>query len=185
MIKQVSVTFEFDPETQEVTNLNCFIDGIEKKKKTTRSVKKEKEVILEEFSLVTLDTNKLILNNKAVQEMGVSYEDRIIIKYEQPDKKKRPIPIIGTDISHGEEGNGNKVTKTNTVSYRGNSNKILAEYGTEFKLNPIREGLWELVSTNSKETDIYVTQEVAEKLDVTILVDGDENIQIDEMTFKL
>ena len=44
------------------------------------------------------------------------------------------VPIIGSDIAFDEEGSGNKVTKSNTVTYKGNANTILAEYGTEFSL---------------------------------------------------
>lgn len=185
MVKQVSVTFEFNPETEEISNLSCFVDGVEKKKKTTRSVKKEKEIILEDQAIITLEANKLVFNNKAVQEMGLLYEDRIIIKYEQPNKNVKPAPIIGKDVDHGEEGSGNKLTKTNTVSYRGNANKILATYGSEFTIKFNRDGLWELVSLNKKEEDVFTTQSVAENLDVTILTDGDESIEIDEMTFKI
>ena len=33
MIKKVNVSFDFDPETNTVKNVNCFVDGVEKVKK--------------------------------------------------------------------------------------------------------------------------------------------------------
>ena len=41
-------------------------------------------------------------------------------------------PIIGREELF--EGSGNRLTKSNTISYRGEQNTILREYGTCFKL---------------------------------------------------
>ena len=82
MIKKVNVSFDFDPETNTVKNVNCFVDGVEKVKKTTTSKKtKDKKEELETNSIVTLESNKLIFNNKEDSEMEIEYEDRIVIKY--------------------------------------------------------------------------------------------------------
>ena len=43
-----------------------------------------------------------------------------------------------------KKGTGNKVTKANTITYKGKSNLVLADYGTEFTLSQIGEGIWEL-----------------------------------------
>ena len=74
---------------------------LRKKEKTTRKVKD----VVEEMSsiaLVTLEPNKLVFNNKAVADMGLEYEDRIVIKWEK--KGKQMIPIIGKDLAFNEEG---------------------------------------------------------------------------------
>ena len=147
MIKKVNVSFDFDPETNTVKNVNCFVDGVEKVKKTTTSKKtKDKKEELESTSLITLDSNKLVFNNKAISDMEIEYEDRIVIKYEKIGKEN--LPIIGKDLAFDEEGSGNKVTKSNSVSYRGKVNTILSEYGTEFELVPYKEGIWRMVSLN-------------------------------------
>jgi hypothetical protein len=53
--------------------------------------------------------------------------------------------VIGTDAAFGTKA-GNKLTKTNTVSYRGAANDKLAAYGTVFKLVPTDEdGIFYLV----------------------------------------
>lgn len=187
---QVTVTFNFDPtEETPVSDLTCFIDGIEKKKKTTRSTK-TKEIVLEDEALVTLEPTKIQLNNKAVAEIGIVYGERIIIKYEfekLPGGKKKYFPVIGSDTGMGEEGSGNKITKTNSVAYKGKANTILAEYGTEFGLEPFKEGVWKLVSKNApvKPMTYEEVETQAEDLDVTIFVDDDDQTEINLMPFKL
>lgn len=185
MLKQVTVTFNFDPETEFVSDLTCFVDGVEKKKKTTKSAAK-KEVVLEDEAIITLEPTKLIFNNKCVADMGIEYQDRIVIKYEKLNKEKKPTPLIGKDISWDAEGSGNKITKTNTVSYRGNANKVLAEYGTEFTIEPYKEGIWKLVSKDPKTVLAYEdVQEQAEEVDIPVFVDDDDMSEIGEISFKL
>lgn len=188
MDKQVSVTFVFNSETETVSDLHCFVDGIEKKKTTTRSRKPKGPIVLEDKAIVTLESNKLVFNNRCVADMQLEWENRVIVKYEKFEDGKKLIPVVGKDTSWDEEGSGNKVTKTNTVSYRGKSNTILQTYGTEFELELWKEGLWKLVSISGGEnTPTYEgIVEETEKLDVTVITDeGNEEIPIDEMTFKL
>ena len=189
MIRQVIVTFDFDPEEETaVTNLTCFIDGTEKKKKTTRTVKPKAEPVMEDEAIITLEPTKILINNKAVADMGLVYQDRLVIKYQKIAGNKKPVPIIGTDLAFDEEGTGNKLTKTNTLAYRGKANTILAESGTEFGLEEYKEGIWKLVSRNEgikAPTTYKAVEVVAEGMDTTIFVDDDDTTEIGDMTFKL
>ena len=198
-MKQVSVTFEFDPTTELVSNLKCFVDGIEKKKTTTRSSKKKEDIVLEDEPIVKLEETKISFNNKCVADMELKWEDRIIIKYEKIKGVKKPVPLIGKDISFDQEGSGNKLTKTNTVAYRGKANTVLAEYGNEFTIQPYLEGSWansegiyklvpisNVADVNCTDDNSYeeIVKE-AENIDLTVFTKDNENIEIDEMTFKL
>ena len=40
---------------------------------------------------------------------------------------------------------GNALSKSNTVSFRGNQRTVLLEYGNLFKLEPFKEGMFKLV----------------------------------------
>jgi hypothetical protein len=64
------------------------------------------------------------------------------------------VPVIGTDAAFGTKA-GNKLTKTNTVSYRGAANDKLAAYGTIFRLEPTEEeGIFYMVGDkNPKEPE--------------------------------
>ena len=106
-------------------------------KKTTSKVDENPE------PLITLEANKLVLTKGAVEALDPCEDCRIDIKYKKKDKKL--VPVIGTDAAFGTKA-GNKLTKTNTVSYRGAANDKLAAYGTVFKLVPTdEEGIFYLV----------------------------------------
>ena len=101
-MKQVIVTFNYDPETESVSDVKCTVDGVEKKKKTTKKVKDVEEEMAKE-ALITLESNKIAFNNKAVADMNIEYEDRIVIKWEKAEKGgKTMIPIIGKDVAFDE-----------------------------------------------------------------------------------
>jgi len=106
-------------------------------KKTTSKVDENPE------PLITLEANKLVLTRGAVEALNPCEDCRIDIKYKKKDKKL--VPVIGTDAAFGTKA-GNKLTKTNTVSYRGAANDKLAAYGTVFKLVPTDEdGIFYLI----------------------------------------
>lgn len=184
MIKNVIVTFEFDTDTDTVANVKCSVDGIEKKKRTTR---KKADVVEEMASqaLITLEPTKLVFNNKTVADMGIEYEDRIVIKWEKAGKTL--IPIIGKDEAFDEEGSGNKVTKTNTVGYKGKQNAVLAELGTQFTIEPYKEGVWKLISTTSPTTfkTLEDTIKTVERVEPDLLIESGDETEIDELQFTL
>lgn len=191
MIKKISITFDFNTETEEVSNIKTVgsTEVIPKKKTTTKKVAEVIEEMATE-ALITLEPNKLVFNNKSIADLGLEYEDRIVIKWIKEGKIM--IPIIGKDIAFDEEGTGNKVTKSNTVTYKGKANTILAEHGSEFTLIPYdKENIWKLISTNGNvhineatfTLEDAITQ--AEELDLDLLVDTDENNEIDELQYKL
>jgi len=186
-MKQVIVTFNFDPETEIVSDVTCVVDGVEKKKKTTKKVK---DVVAEMASepLITLESNKLTFNSKALQDLELLYEDRVVIKWEKEGNKM--IPVIGKDIAFGEEGTGNKLTKSNTITYRGKANEILAETGSEFTIELMKDGIWKLISKTggSIVKDTITLEEVlieAEATEPELLVDTDDTTEIDALQFQL
>ena len=187
MIKQISITFDFNTETEEVTNVKT-VGSVEKKTRTT-STKKVKDIVEEiaNEAIITLEPNKITFNSKTVADMEIEYEDRIVIKWEKDGKKM--IPIIGKDVAFDEEGSGNKVTKSNSIAYKGKSNTVLAELGSEFTIETLREGIWKLVSltggTKEQSSTLEEAIEQAEEIEADLLVDTDENNEIDELLYKL
>ena len=186
MIKQIAITFDFNTETEEVTNIKTV--GSEVKAKKTTTTKKVKEVTEELASeaIITLEPNKLTFNNKAVADMALEYEQRLVVEYKKEGRTMTPI------IRKDEEA-GNKVTKSNTVTYKGKANTVLAEYGTEFTILPLSDGVWKLVSTTVKEyredqASVFTLEDAISQAEATepdLLVATDETTQIDEFTFKL
>lgn len=193
-LKEVIVSFKFDPETELISDLTCVVDGIEKKKKTTKKVK---EILVEgETAGLKLEPNKLVFNGKAVKLMDLNPEDRIIIEYRK-DENKALIPIIGKDVDFNAVGNGNKVTKSFTVTYRGAANKVLAEYGEEFSIEEYSDNLYKLVSisggsVNVASEPLETLIEKSKKVEPVLIVENteepvelDETLNLDNFKFTL
>lgn len=188
MIKQISITFDFNTETEEVSNIKTT-GSAEKKVRTT--TKKLKDIVEEMAAepIITLDPNKLIFNNKAVADLELVYENRVVIEWKKVGKKM--IPTIRKD-----DESGNKFTKSNTVVCKGNANTILAELGTEFTIIPFEgiAGVWTLVSTTGGTSNLNNTNNTstiedaikeAEETEADLLVSTDEINEIDELQYKL
>lgn len=186
MIKRVAITFDFDTETEEVSNVKT-INSVEapKKRTTTKKIKDEVQDMATEV-VITLESNKLIFNSKAVAELELEYEDRIVIKWISENKVM--IPLIGKDIAFDEEGTGNKVTKSNTITYKGKANTILAAVGNEFTISPYKDGIWKLISKNiplmKPAMSLEEAIEATDNVDLDLLVDTDDDNIIDELQFK-
>ena len=135
--------------------------------------------------LITLDSNKLILTTGAVEMMNICADCRVDIKYKKKDKTS--VPVIGTDTAFGTKG-GNKLTKTNTISFRGSANEKLAEYGTTFKLEPSEdEGIYYLIGDKVKEPIQDDVIDIESELDIDALesIDLDDSTDLENFDFTL
>ena len=82
---------------------------------------------------VTVADNKLVLSKEAVKALGGVAGDRIAVNYWTVDNETT-FPVIGKSECFGDSTGGNRLTKSNTVSFRGVQRDILLEYGSFFKL---------------------------------------------------
>lgn len=184
--------YNVDEQTGEITYVGkdeVTVDTAKTASKTSKSSgKSSTKVDNNPDPIVTLDSNKLILTQGAVDLLQVCEDCRVDIKYEKKDKKA--VPIIGTDAAFGTKA-GNKLTKSNTVSYRGAANEKLSAYGTIFRLEPTKnEGIYYLVGDKEPE-ETKVPDEIINienELDIEML--DDINIDLDstelgDFDFKL
>lgn len=142
---KVLFTYEQDDETGEVKVINREVvnDDLPKAKKATTKKTSKKNVDENPNPELTLEDNKYVLNNAACELLGVEADDRISIKMEKRGNIR--VPVIGADINFGTQG-GNRLTKSNTVSYRGKNHDLLAEYGTVFSFEATdKEGIFTLI----------------------------------------
>jgi hypothetical protein len=148
------VEFDYDTETKEFTTISQKLVGESSagaKKKAP--AKKVKEAPGENPGVIRED-GKLVLSEQAVELLGIAPDDKVFIGYDKVGSVFKP--FIGTD-----EKKGNKLTKTNTVSYRGKSNEELAAYGDKFSLSKGKhEGTFYL------EGGIERTEEMPEGIEV-------------------
>lgn len=192
----LTLTYEMsvDTETGEVLETRLVDRSVNKpeSKPTKASSKRPKLEDSETEPKLYLEDNKFRLNSAAIKLMEL--EDEIDVKLDI--KYDNSVPILGTDEAFGTKG-GNKLTKTNTVAYRGGKNEELAKYGTEFTLIPLesKSGLFKLdsgkevqpvvvdenISVGEEDVDLPFETDLTE-----IELDEDANIvEIDSNFFKL
>lgn len=190
---KVLFTYEQDDETGEVKVINREVvnDDLPKAKKKTSTPKKSKADENPEPEL-TLEDNKYCLNTAAIELLGVEVDDRIDIKFEKRDKVR--VPVIGCNTAFGTQG-GNRLTKSNTVSYRGKNHDLLEEYGTVFSFKETdKEGIYELIGDKpipeeKEDENVKIVDEEVEEIgrpeDLVGIVDGDATeINADDIDFN-
>lgn len=172
--------YEVNEQTGEITYIGkeeISVDTKATKSATKTSTKASAaKVDANPDPIITLDSNKLILTQGAVDLLQVCADCRVDIKYKKKDKKA--VPIIGTDAAFGTKS-GNKLTKSNTVSYRGAANEKLSAYGTTFKLEPTEDkGIYYLVGDKIQEEN-SVPDEIID-IENELNIESLDNINIDE-----
>lgn len=176
--------YNVDENTGEIT----FIGKEEITVDTATSTKRQAKPVKVEANiepLITLDSNKLVLTTGAVDMMNICPDCRVDIKYKKKDKVS--VPVIGTDAAFGTKG-GNKLTKTNTVSFRGSANEKLAEYGSVFKLEPSEdEGIFYLIGDKMNKPIEDEAIDIEGELDLDSLeeLDIDDSSDLEGFDFKL
>lgn len=160
----LNLELDFNPETETVKVKSCKVV-----KETITSVREEES---SEPQLV-LDNSKYTLNSAAIELMKLKVDDRIDIKYQVINGIE--YPVIGTEAGFGS-GGGNKLTKSNTVSYRGKANERLASFGNLFTIAPMKgyEDLFILISGH--ETELEDNSEVSEDIEVVEDMTNHEDI---------
>lgn len=186
---KLDILFHYD--VNEQTGEIKFIGKEEITVDTATSTKRQatKAVKVEDSSepLITLDPNKLILTTGAVQMLNICPDCRVDIKYKKKDKAS--VPVIGTDDAFGTKG-GNKLTKANTISYRGTANEKLAEFGTTFKIEPTEDsGIFYLIGDKMNKSIEEDAIDIESELDLEALdaldINEDDGVELEKFDFKL
>ena len=191
MIIKMMITFDYDPETNEYKPLKQEIVK-DKVQKATKAEEAEDSAEPQ----ITLEANKYVLNKAAATLMGVEWENRLDIKYQPVEKGGMMFPIIGTDTAWKTKS-GNKLTKSLSVSCRGNANELLSKYGDTFTVTPWKghEGLFVMIGNKDrseeeptiKDDNISIKEDEnpAEDLPLDTELDNEEAYKIDDLSFEI
>ena len=191
ILKQTLVTQFVDEETGEIIEDKREFkdDSIKTSKSSSSSSRKKSKNPYDEDPepILVREDNKLVLNVAAVEMLGASEGERINIKEQAVNRKKRL--IIGLSETFGTK-EGNLLTKSNTIRWSGKNADMVARYGDEFNFEPYKDGLFVLVNRNEEESEqssnpdeetIDIAQELEELNanleDETELLDDDLNFQ--------
>ena len=187
----VVMHYEVDETTGEIKFIGkeeITVDSASTKASKSSTVKKSTSKVDDNPEpLITLEANKLVLTQGAVDALNPCEDCRIDIKYKKKDKKL--VPVIGTDAAFGTKA-GNKLTKTNTVSYRGAANDKLSAYGTVFRLEPTEEdGIFYMIGDKSPKEPEAPKElvDIDSELDIPSLeeIDNADDKDLGNFDFKL
>lgn len=134
----IQISFNYDEETKTVNNI------------IVRNLCSKKE---NKYATIEVKENKLVISEKAIGLIGCVAGDRIAIQYYQ-ESPERTFPVIGLSSVFADPDSGNKLTKSNTVSFKGFQRNILLKYGEEFTLVPFKEGVFKMISKSEVSFDI-------------------------------
>ena len=150
------VTFEFDETTKSISNLKC-----EELKSSKPKVNSNGQPIIE------VGENKLIISPEAAALIGATAGDRISTAYSQKSNEV----TIGKSEMFADKDAGNKLTKSNTVSFKGKQRTMLLQYGSIFKLEQsTRDQVYDLIAVTEDSSTELASEELKEEtldLDIT------------------
>jgi hypothetical protein len=140
----LKISFDLDEVTKKISNLKVV------------SISNE---ALESATVEVLD-NKLKLSKAAIDMLGASANEKITINYWTVDNELT-FPVIGKAEAFTDSDGGNRLTRSNTISYRGQQRDILLEYGSLFTLESFKDGIFKMnkvqvegESLNTEKTDL-------------------------------
>lgn len=191
VIEEFEVILRFqttvDVETGEIIT-NCIKKSIDKNVVNNIEVRKPRKKSSKEDEkstpVLTLESNKYSLTTSAVELMQLIPGDKIDIKYEKINGVLKP--VIGKDDVFGTKS-GNKMTLSNTVSFKGTKNEMLSKYGSEFNIinHPTKEGLFLLdcegIEIPKGDENVNIDEETSFNLDLEDLVENEDDSKITEI----
>lgn len=149
-----TISFDFDETTKKVTNLKVI--SIDRSLPTSDNY-------------IEVQDNKLKLGKEAISLLEANPGDRIQVNYWTVNNQET-FPVIGKSAIFTDMTGGNALTKSDTVSFRGNQRTVLLEYGNLFKLEPFKSGMFKLVPI---ESEIDNLEQEKKELDDLNSIDDD------------
>ena len=134
----IQISFNYNEDTNTVSNV--VVRNLTSTKSNNKATVEVKE-------------NKLVISPKAVSLLGCAVGNRISIQYYQ-QSNELTFPVIARSSVFADEDNGNKLTKSNTVSFRGFQRDILLRYGSTFSLEQFNDEVYRLVPKDDVPFDI-------------------------------
>lgn len=158
-----TISFDFDETTKKVTNIKVV--SIDK-------------TLPASDNYLEVQDNKLKLGKEAITLLEATSGDRIQVNYWTVNNQET-FPVIGKSATFTDPTGGNALSKSNTISFRGNQRTVLLEYGNMFKLESFKDGMFKLVPITNEES---LEKEQKELDDLNML--GNEIIdEFDDLPF--
>jgi len=189
LVEGISLTDELYTKVYKLTDMvepedNSLSSSITSISDTppVKKERKKKEVKEDNCIKITVGDNKLILTTKLVNLLEVKEGDRLAVMYRESNGFIEPF-LGKAELFTG--ATGNKLTKSSTVSFRGDQRESLLKFGTEFEVENMNDGSVKLISDKQVKTpDPKPVTDLPKEL-ADILKNEDENLDLTTTTFKL
>lgn len=106
--------------------------------------------------VIEIGDKKLILSPLTIQILNAKPGDKLCINYIQHNNHET-FPVIGKAEVFVDPENGQKLTKSDTMSFRGNQMDMLSQFGDLFRLELYKNNMYKLTSIN--EIDLLENNE--------------------------
>lgn len=159
------ISFDFDETTKKISNIKVVSET-------------PKVLDLTNPTLHVLD-NKLQLSESAVNLIGVNPNERVTITYWQMEDGTHT-PIIGKSEVFTDKDGGNRVTQSNTISFRGRQRDTLLMYGDAFKVEEFKDGMFWLTPIKSEDNTEDLQMENEDLLELSNISDEEMIIEQDD-----
>lgn len=174
-INSIKVVTEFvDSETGEVfTDERILGEETKKAKKSTSSSRSKKPKDNDPIPKITLLEGKWQMNAAAIELTQFEPEMKLDIQFEKKGRQITPVLLQ-------DDKNGNRLTKTYTVSCRGTRHDNLAKYGDIFELEPREDGTFKLKGNIELPEDdiIDIPEEISSEDEL------DNSVDLDDIDFN-
>ena len=185
MLLDIVFHYDVNETTGEVSYIGQDKISVDSKKTSKKKSSEEKTEVKPKSDkpIITLESNKLVVSEKAKELLKLCDECRVEIKYKD-DKNKKGMPVIGINTAFGTNS-GNLLRKNGSISFSGSANAKLATFGNEFVLEPTDiDGVFWLVGNKNLEAP-EIPDEI---IDIESELDNINNISDEDMrkfNFKL
>ena len=159
------ISFDFDETTKKISNIKVVSET-------------PKVLDLTNPMLHVLD-NKLQLSESAMNLIGVTANERVTITYWQNSDGSHT-PIIGKSEVFTDKDGGNRVTQSNTISFRGRQRDTLLIYGDAFKVEEFKDGMFWLTPVKSEDKPNDLQEENNDLLELSNISDEEMIIEQDD-----
>lgn len=114
--------------------------------------------------IIEIGDKKLILSLKVLEILDAKPGERLSINYIQKNNEET-FPVIGKSEIFADPENGQKITKSNTISFRGNQRKILEQFGNLFLLEIYTDHMYKMISIEENDL-IEINNELEEEINI-------------------
>lgn len=114
--------------------------------------------------IIEIGDKKLILSLKVLEILDAKPGERLSINYIQKNNEET-FPVIGKSEIFADPENGQKITKSNTISFRGNQRKMLEQFGNLFLLEIYTDHMYKMISIEENDL-IEINSELEEEINI-------------------